>query len=100
MRGGRMRPTKAEIAWSDINYRCWEWWNKRKMRMLKTYRLMNLGIGDENKGKFGVLGQPFAICDECLPFYSKEITNNEDSRLVQDFGYTDGPCSYYGHKDK
>ncbi len=65
----------------------------------KLYRLMNLGVGEANKGKYGVLGSPFAICDDCLPLYDPSVTNNIDTRLVAEVpGITDEPCSHYSHR--
>lgn len=65
--------------------------------MTRLYRLMNLGVGEENEGKYGILGSLFAVCDACLPLYDPKVTNNIDTRLMAEPGYTDEPCSCYAH---
>lgn len=68
---------------------------------LRMYRLMNLGVGEANAGSANRLGQPFPICDACLPNYDPSITNNIDARLVEDLQerVLDGAtCRYHGHK--
>lgn len=71
------------------------------MSTVRVYRFMNLGIGDANEGKYGKLGSPFAICDDCLPMYDPAITNNIDCRLIEDVEVkTTEPCSYYAHNTR